>query len=113
MNGGLPWKPIRWCLQFGLHLMSKLMWPLTVYEITITHVEHMQLCISIHIWTWLFKSHSLAAMSLYNRGTKMKLCLKALTEEYKVATAKLHMTFGDSKDQVVYDILPYVQKKWM
>ena len=37
---GLPGKLKLWCLQFGL--MPSLMWPLTVYEVAMSHVEHME-----------------------------------------------------------------------
>ena len=36
----LPGKLKLWCLQF--HLMPRLMWPLTLYEVVMSHVEHME-----------------------------------------------------------------------
>ena len=36
---GLPGKLKLWCLQFGS--MPRFMWPLTVYEVVMSHVEHM------------------------------------------------------------------------
>ena len=44
----------------------------------------------------------------------MQLPLKALTEEFKVTKAKVHMAMRDSKDQVIRDTLPAVKtgRKW-
>ena len=41
----VPGKHKLWCLQFGL--MPRLMWPLTVYEVAVSHVEHME---SVLVW---------------------------------------------------------------
>ena len=44
---GLPGKLKLWCLQFGL--MPGLMWPMTVYEVAMSHVTHMEQHISMFI----------------------------------------------------------------
>ena len=65
----LPGKLKLWCLQFGL--MPRLMWLLTVYEVVMSHVEHMQQHSSIFIRKWLGVSSNLKSVTLHGRGTKV------------------------------------------
>ena len=96
---GLPGKLKLWCLQFGL--MSRLMWPLIVYEVVMSQVEHIQQCICVFIRKWLGISPNLTSVALYGREIKMQLLLKALTEVFKATKAKVHMALIYSKDQVI------------
>ena len=86
---------------FAFGLMPRLMWPLTVYEVAMSHVEHMKQCIIVFLRKWLGISSNLTSVALYGRGTKVQLPLKTLTEEVKVTKARVHMAMRDSKDQVI------------
>ena len=69
----------------------------------------MEQCISVFIRKWLGISPNLTSVALYGRGTKVQLPIKALTEEFKVTKAKVHMALIDSKHQVIRDMLPAVK----
>ena len=84
------------------------------HEVAVSHVEHMEQCISVFIRKWLGISSDLTSVALYGRGTKAQLPLKALTEEFKITRAKVHMAVRDSEDQVIRDTLPAVKtgRRW-
>ena len=111
-RSGLPGKCKRWCLQFGL--LSRLMWPLTVYEVAITHVEAMERKISGMCRKWLGVPRSLTLAALYGHSSKLALPMTSITEEFKVTKAKLHLTLHDSADPVISNVAPEVKfgRKW-
>ena len=80
-----------WCLQYGL--MSSLMWPLTVYEIALSHVEHMERIIIVYICKWLSVPYSLSTTALYNSQTRVSLPMTSIVKEFKVAKI-VHDTEG-------------------
>ena len=61
-----------------------------------------------HITVFIRKWFGIS-VALYGRGKKVQLPLKALTEEFKVTEAKVHMVLRDSKDQVIRDMFPAIK----
>ena len=100
---GLPGKCKLWCLQFGL--LPRLMWPLMIYEVAMTHVEAMERRISVMCQKWLGVPKSFSTVALYGSSNKLSLPLKALTEDFKVGKARLHLAMRDSSDSVVSSTL--------
>ena len=109
---GLPGKLKLWCLQYGL--MPRIMWPLTVYEVALTHVEAMERSINKYVKKWLGVPNSLTNVAIHSSRTKLTLPVRSVVEEYKVAKARSFMTLRDSKDPVVKNIQPDVKsgRKW-
>jgi hypothetical protein len=109
---GLPGKLKLWCLQFGL--MPRIMWPLTVYEVAISHVEAMERKMNRFVKKWLGVPGSMTNIAIHSSRTKLVLPVKSLVEEYKVSKARSFMTLRDSKDPVVRDTQPDVKsgRKW-
>ena len=85
-----------WILQFML--IPKLLWPLQIYEVGLSAVEAIERKISQYTRKWLGLPPGLTTVALYSRSTKLRLPLKAITEEYKVGKAKLQMMLTHSKD---------------
>lgn len=109
---GLPGKLKLWCWQFGL--LPRIMWPFTVYEIGLSHVEAMERHVNAYLRKWMGVPPGLTTVGLYSRRAKVKLPLKALSEEFKAAKVRLFMTLRDSSDQVIRDVQPDVKtgRKW-
>ncbi|KAI8490092.1 hypothetical protein Bbelb_321620 [Branchiostoma belcheri] len=111
-NCGLPGKLKLWCLQYGL--MPRIMWPLTVYEVALTHVEAMERNINKFVKKWLGVPNSLTNIAIHSNKAKLTIPVPSLVEEYKVAKVRTVVTLRDSKDPVVRDIQPEVRsgRKW-
>ena len=107
----LPGKLKIWCLQFGL--LPRLMWPLTMYDITLTRVEKMERMISSHLRKWLGAPRCLSSVALYGQGL-LQLPLSSLTEEFKCTKVRLEMTLTESKDTVIRATAPTLAtgRKW-
>lgn len=88
-----------WILQFVL--IPKLMWPLQVYEIGLSTVEAIERTINKFSRKWLGLPPGLSTAALYSRSAKLRLPLKALTEEFKVGKARLQMMLSQSSDPAV------------
>ena len=102
-DSGLPGKLRIWCLQYGPK--PRLMWPLTVDEIAMSHMEHMEQGISVYLCKWLSVPHNLSTIALYSSQNKVSL-LSSIVVEFKVAKSKLYMTLRDSDDQAIHDTRP-------
>ena len=100
-----------WCLQFGL--LPRLLWPLTVYEISLTKAESLEKIINNYVRKWLGVPRCLSSVALYGRGL-LELPLSSLTEEYKCTKVRLEMTITESKDPVIRSHVPSQNtgKKW-
>ena len=109
---GLPGKLKLWCLQYGL--MPRIMWPLTVYDVAITHVEARERRLNKYMKRWLGVAKGMTNIALHSSHTKVTLPVKSLVEEFKVAKARSFMTLRDSKDPVVKNNQPDVKtgRKW-
>jgi len=110
---GLSGKLKLWCLQYGL--MPRILWPLTVYDVAITHVEAMERQLNNYMKKWLGVPRSMTNIALHSSRTKLTLPVKSLVEEFKVAKVRSVMTLRDSKDPVVKNTQPAVKTgtKWV
>jgi hypothetical protein len=101
-----------WILQFML--IPKLLWPLQVYEIAMSTVETVERKINRYTRKWLGLPPGLSTVALYSRSTKLRLPLKAITEEYKVGKARLQMMLKYSNDQSLKEVDPELKtgRKW-
>lgn len=87
----LPSKLKSWCLQFGL---LPLMWPLTMYDLTLTRVEKMEMMITSSVRKWLGLHCCFSSVSKYEQGL-LQLPLSILTEEFKCTKVRLEMTLTE------------------
>ncbi|KAE8291484.1 hypothetical protein D5F01_LYC11092 [Larimichthys crocea] len=87
-----------WCFQFGF--ISRVLWPLAVYEVPISTVERLER---------LGLQRCLTTIGLYGDSV-LKLPLTSLTEEFKCA-----MTLNKSKDLVIRENAPTLAtgRKWI
>ncbi|MGH0170606.1 UNVERIFIED_CONTAM: hypothetical protein FKN15_059684 [Acipenser sinensis] len=93
-SSALPGKLKLWCFQFGL--LPRLLWPLTVYEVSLTTVEKLEALISSYIRKWLGVPRCLSRVGLYGKGI-LQLPVSALTEEFKCAKSiTLLLVYSDS-----------------
>ena len=95
-----------WCFQFGV--LPRLLWPLTVYEVSLTTVEKLEALISSYIRKWLGVPRCLSRVGLYGKGI-LQLPVSALTEEFKCAKVRLEMTLVESRDKCVREAAPVLK----
>ena len=109
---GLPGKHKVWCLQFML--IPKLLWPLLIYDISVSTVETMEGKINKYTRKWLGTPPGLTDVALYCRQAKLRLPLKSILEEYKAGKARLLSMLEDSADPVVKAAEPELKsgRKW-
>lgn len=88
-----------WIVQFML--IPKLLWPLQVYEIGLSAVEAIEKKIGKYTRKWLGLPPGLTSVALYSRNAKLRLPLKALTEEFQIGKVRLQMMLKYSKDPAV------------
>lgn len=65
-SSALPGKLKLWCFQLGL--LPRLLWPLTVYEVSLTAVEKLETLISSYNRKWLGVPRCLSRVGLYGKG---------------------------------------------
>ena len=98
-KSGLPGKFKAWLFQHGL--LPRLMWPLMLYEIATSTVELLERSISRHLRRWLGVPPSFTNIGLYGKSNQLQLPISSLTEEFKVAKARLVVTLKQSKDDSI------------
>ena len=108
----LPGKLKVWCFQHGL--LPRLLWPLQIYEISLSRVETIQQLISKHLRRWLGVPPCFSTVGLYTTTGMLQLPLSSVVEEFKVGKARLHMMLRDSPDDVIRHVQPEVRTgiKW-
>ena len=108
----LPGKQKVWMFQHGL--LPRLLWPLQVYEVTLTRVEAIQRRINKYLRKWLGLPPSFTTLGLYSQTAKLQLPLSSLEEEYKVGKIRLQLMLRDSPDEAIQKAKPEVKsgKKW-
>ncbi len=99
----LPGRMKLWCLQFGL--LSRLMWPLTIYEVPLSTVEHLEQLVRSFAKKWLGLPRCITNTALYGKGI-LGLPVSSLTEEFKCAKVGLEMTLTESQNPNVAQTAP-------
>ena len=93
----LPGKYKVWCYQNVL--LPKLMWPLSIYEVTLPKVESFQRLITGRIKGWLGIPKCLSVAALYSKSVKLQLPVSSVVEEVKVVKARNKVTLENSQDE--------------
>ena len=93
----LPGKYKAWMYQHGR--LSRLIWPLTLYEIPTTAVEVLEPTVSKHLRRWIGVLPSFTNIGLYRKTTKLQL--SSVLEKFKVSKKRLVVTLRDSIDQLI------------
>ena len=108
----LPGKLKVWMFQHGL--LPRLLWPLQVYEVTLTRVETIQRHINKYLQKWLGLPPSFTTVGLYSKTAKVRLPISSLEEEFKTGKVRLQMMMRDSPDPVIREAAPEVKSgdKW-
>ena len=108
----LPGKFKVWCLQNAL--IPKLMWPLSIYDVTLTKVEKIQQLITRKIKAWLGIPKTLSVSALYGKSTKLQLPVTSIVEEVKVVKARNKVILEDSRDEKIQraDIEVKMGRNW-
>jgi len=93
--------------------LLRLLWPLTVYKVSLTTVDKLEALISSYIRKWLEVSQCLSRVGLYSKGI-LQLPVSALTEEFKCAKVRLEMTLVESHEKCVREAAPVLKtgRKW-
>jgi len=73
-----------------------------LYEVPLTTVEALERRINTFLRRWLSVPKSLSSIGLYSSGSKLKLPVTSIFEEFKVAKAWQVLMLCDSSDQLVY-----------
>ncbi|XP_052240804.1 uncharacterized protein LOC127851227 [Dreissena polymorpha] len=96
---GLPGKFKAWLFQHGL--LSRLLWPLMLYEIPTSTVDSLESMINKSLRRWFGLPSCMTSIGLYNRTGMLQLPLSSIVEEYKVSKARLVLTLRDSSDMSI------------
>ncbi|KAL1282810.1 hypothetical protein QQF64_001613 [Cirrhinus molitorella] len=94
-NTALPGKLKLWCYQFGL--LPRLLWPLTMYEVSLSHANLMERLVNTYVRKWLGLPKCVSSVSLYSKGALL-LPISSLVEEFKCAKVRLDMSLTESRD---------------
>lgn len=95
-------------------MIPKLLWPLLVYDVSMTAVEAMERKINVALRKWVGVPPCLTDVALYCKRTKLVLPFKSVVEEFKVGKARLAMMLRDSPDPKVRENQPALKtgRKW-
>ncbi len=109
---GLPGKFKAWCFQFDP--LPRILWPLQMYEVTMTKVEAMERKVSSHIKRWLGVPRTLTNVAFYSSTAKLQMPTTSLVEEFKAAKSCVYLMLRYSTDPVIRDTQPEVPcgRKW-
>ena len=101
-----------WCYQHGL--LPHLLWPLQMYEITISRVERIQHYSNKYLRKWLGVPPCFSKMGLYTNSGNLQLPISSLVEEFKIGKVRLHMMMKDSADEIIRKAYPEIKSgtKW-
>ncbi|KAK0139173.1 Retrovirus-related Pol polyprotein from type-2 retrotransposable element R2DM [Merluccius polli] len=107
----LPGKLKLWCFQFGL--LPRLMWPMSMYEVTLSHANRLERLVNAQVRKWLGLPRCLSNIGLYGNRA-LSLPISSLVEEYKCAKTRLEMTLTESRDPFVRGAAPTLVtgRKW-
>ncbi|XP_025760230.1 uncharacterized protein LOC112844845 [Oreochromis niloticus] len=110
-NTALPGKLKLWCFQFWL--LPRLLWPLTMYEVSLNHANRLERLVSSYVKKWLGLPKCLSSIGLYSDGI-LSLPIPSLVEEFKCAKVRLEMSLTDSQDPIVRGTAPTLAtgRKW-
>ena len=101
-----------WMVQFGI--LPRLLWPITIYEITLSRIEIIEAKISAMVRKWLGVPRMLTTIALYGKTNKLSLPLTSLIEEYKVSKVRLQSMLCSSRDKKISSNPPTINvgRKW-
>ena len=95
-KSGLPGRFKAWLYQHGI--LPRILWPLLVYEVTMSTVETLERKISSYLRRWLGLPRSLTSAALYGRSNKLQLPFSSLEEEFRVSRTREALAYRDSRD---------------
>ncbi len=95
----LPGKFKCWILQNVL--LSRIMWPLTLYDTPFTKMEEIQNMMTASTQKWLGLPKSLSVDMLYSKTTKAQLPYTSLVEDKKAAKVRSYVTMKMSRDPCI------------
>lgn len=82
-KSGLPGRFKVWLYQHCI--LSHMLWPLLVYEVTMSTVETLERKISCYLRRWLGLPRSLTSAALCGRSNMLQLPISNLEEEFRVS----------------------------
>ena len=98
-KSSLPGRFNAWTYQHAV--LPRILWPLFVYDSSMTIVEAMERKINNYLQRWLRFPRSLSSAALYGSSNALQLPFKGLMEEFVVSRMREVMLFRDSKDPKV------------
>ena len=108
----LPRKMKAWCYQHGL--LPRLLRPLQMYEIVLSHIERNQQYSNKYLHKWLGVPPCFLKVALYTNFGNLQLPIPSLVEEFKMGKVRLHMMM-DSSDEIIWKAYPEIKSgmKWL
>ena len=77
-KSGLPGRFKAWVYQHAV--LPKILWPLSIYEFTMAHIEQMERKINSHLQRWLGLPKCWSSAALYGNTTALHLSFRSLIE---------------------------------
>ena len=98
-KSGLPGRFKAWIDQHAV--LPMILWPLFMYDSTMTIVEAMETKVNNYLRRWLGFPRSLSSAALYGSSNALQLPFKCLMEEFVVSRTREVMLYRDLKDPKV------------
>ena len=95
-------------------ILLKILWPLSIYEFTMAHIEQMERKINSCLRGWLGLPECLSSAAIYGNTTALHLPFRSLIEEFKVTKIRTALLYKLSKDEKMSGpgIEIYSDRKW-
>ena len=96
-----------WTLQHPL--ISRIQWPLLVYEVPISHATKLGQTISSFIRKWLHLHKSTSSLCFYSKASPSPLPVNSLTSVLKSAEISGHLLLHESQVPLVANCIPQLK----
>ena len=103
----LPGKMKAWCYQHGL--LPRLLCPLQIYDIVLSHVKQFQQYNKKYLRKWLGFLPCFSKVGLYTNYGNLQLPISSLVEEFKIGKVRHHMMMKDSADEIIRKAYPEIK----
>ncbi|XP_072178563.1 uncharacterized protein [Diadema setosum] len=102
------------CWIYQHFIAPKIQWKLLIYDVPLSQVERMEVCVAVKLRRWLGVSRVLTDIALFCHQSKLHLPMEGLVSSMKKTIVNATQQLQQSSDEVVSRIQPKVRcgRKW-
>ena len=97
------------CWGYQFMVLSKMKWPLAVYDTPITTVISWEQKTNKFLRSWLGAGHTLSRLCLFSKDSGVALPIDSLLDTWKIEKCRLQQSFNTTPDAFVRSIEPKVR----